>query len=689
MSTKHVRNTERWVLASVEHQNIKALTEALDIDYILAKILLARNIGNGDINAIRQFLTPPDSLATDFLQVTTPFHLNRAVDRIKSAIENKELIFVNGDPDADGISGTCILVYGLRYLGANVEYRFPVRSREGHGLQVRIIEEAKQRGCRLILTTDCGSKDIVSAKYAKDQGIDVIVTDHHILGKKLPDVYALVNPHMVEERTYFKSLAGAGVAYKTMLALFHTLGRKIPQPIDEYMLAVATLGTLSDRMSMLNPMNRILVNKGVQALTKTRFEGLRAIKRVCQVDDNYIRPRNLSRTIIPRLNAPGRIGDPEKGIPDSSMVVDMLLIGTGREAAIEAEEIAKKFSDVIELDAKSKYQGSEQKEELSHNALSSATSVDDVNEKRKYLTNKIEEEIDSLVESQVDIERDRVIIVQGKNWNSGVIGIDTDRLKERFLAPAIILTKYDGHDYVRGSVRSIPNIDMYALIDRVGDRFEDKFNRPLFQMEVESTLGKRQVNAFGGHAQACGFSLHTNDVEEFVALVRDEASRIPDDDFHYHYDIIDKMPISHLGPKFLNKLDELSPYGQQFEFPIFYLQGCLLREGKPFGNKYQQDMRKPHVAFRVVEKVRKKRKFPPKEFDAVGFGLWEKYCVLRSNLDPLKRYDVIFTIERDSRPSRGRHQNKKNDRIRLNVLDIRESGDNVDSFMIPSTEDEW
>jgi len=688
MNTKLVRNTERWLLASVEHPTIKALSEALNIDYILAKILLARNIGNGDLNAIKQFLSPPESLAKDFSQVTTADQLSRAINRLKEAIESRELIFVNGDPDADGISGTCILVYGLRFLGANVEYRFPVRSREGHGLQVRIIEEAKSKNCKLIVTTDCGSKDLVSAKYAKDQGIDVIVTDHHILGKKLPEVYSLVNPHMVEERTYFKALAGAGVAYKVMLALFDAMKRPMPQGIDEYMVAVATLGTLSDRMSMLNPMNRIIVNRGVQALTRTKFEGLRAIKRVCQVDDNYIRPRNLSRTIIPRLNAPGRIGDPEKGIPDSSLVVDMLLIGTGREAALEAEEMAKKFSDVVELEARTKYQA-DQQGAVSSDALSSATSVDDVNEKRKYLTNKIEEEIDTLVESQVDPDRDRVIIIQGKNWNSGVIGIDTDRLKERFLAPAIILTKYDGHDYVRGSVRSIPNIDMYALIDRVGERFEEKFGRLLFQMEVDSTLGKRQVNAFGGHAQACGFSLHTNDVEEFIAFVRDEATHIPDEDFHYHYDIIDKIPISHLGPKFLNKLDELSPYGQQFEFPIFYLQGCLLREGKPFGNKYQQDMRKPHVAFRVVEKVRKKRKFPAKEFDAVGFGLWEKYCVLRSNLDPQKRYDVIFRIERDSRPARGRHQQRRSDRIRLNVLDIRESGDNVDSFMIPSTEDEW
>ena len=128
---------------------------------------------------------------------------------------------------------------------------------------------------------------------------------------------------------------------------------------------------------------------------------------------------------------------------------------------------------------------------------------------------------------------------------------------------------------------------------------------------------------------------------------------------------------------------KIGPFGQQYEFPIFYLQGCLLKNGKPFGNKYQE-LNKHHLTFKVVEKPRKKRKAPPKEFFAVGFSLWEKYCDIRSNMDPDKKYDVIFTIEHDQK-AKGKQSDQK---IRLNVLDIRESGDNVDSFMSPTSDED-
>jgi len=382
--------------------------------------------------------------------------------------------------------------------------------------------------------------------------------------------------------------------------------------------------------------------------------------------------RELSRSIIPRLNAPGRIGDPEQGIPDSTMVVDLLLIGIGRKNAKKASRFAEMFTSVLEKN-----------EENRKEALAAASDVDDVNEKRKYLTNKIEEEMDTLISEQVSPLEDRIIVVQGENWNSGVIGIDTDRLKERFLRPAVILTKYDGNDYVRGSVRSIPKIDMYSIIDKVEADFYDKHKRYLFQMEVTTKLGTQLVNAFGGHAQACGFTLHTDDVKEFVKRVKDEGKKIPKENFNYHYEIIDKLPFSKLDERFLSKLDKLAPYGQRFEFPIFYLQGCLLSKGSAFGNKYQES-RKVHVKFSVMEKRgNENRNTTPRQFQAVGFSLWEKFCELRSNLNPDAKYDVIFTIEKN----RSNFRHKSKEEVRLNVLDIRPSGENVDSFLTPTSEE--
>ncbi len=673
-----INNRERWHLAKIDDLRVKKVAEELGVEFILAKILLARNIGGGNPEEIKKFIFPDKALITDFEQVSTPDRLKKATSRIIKAIENKEKIMVNGDPDADGISGTTIIVATLRSLGADVEFDFPTRSKEGHGLQVRIIDYAKDRGAKLIITTDCGSKDLQAAQYAKEIGMDVIITDHHILGKELPDCYAMINPNLVAEKTNFKTLSGASVAFKTMLALFNALGKPMPKELQDYLLSVASLGTLSDRMTLLNPMNRVMVKEGVHALSNTKMEGLKALKRVCMESNTELRPRDLTRSIIPRLNAPGRIGDREAGIPDSSIVVELLLIGTGKDSEKAAENLAGIFADVVALEKQKMDQGAKKTE-----AFSTASDVDSVNEKRKFITNKIEEEMDKLIDEQIDPIEDKIIIIQGKNWNAGVIGIDTDRLKERFLRPAIILTKYDGNDYVRGSCRSIPNIDMYGIIDRVGEQFLELYKEPLYQMQVTSLEGETQlVNAFGGHAQACGFSIHEKNVKTFIKLIKEEADKLPEEQFEYHYDIIDKLPFSQVSKRLLNQLDKLSPYGQQFEYPTFYLQGCVISEGKPFGNKYQTT-HKPHVNFTVIEKQKKQMQEPPREFKAVGFGLWEKLCLLRSNLDPNMRYDVIFTVEIDERSNR-KHQKKE---IRLNVSDIRQSGENVDSFLEPALED--
>lgn len=653
-----VKNRERWHTAIIDDTDVDSLVRELGISPRLAKVVLSRNIGN--VSDIKAFLNPSESLRYECDEITTKDQLDKALERVKTAIKNKEMIIVNGDPDADGITGTTILVAGLRYLGVNVDYDFPARPREGHGLQVRIIDEAKQRGANLIITTDCGSKDIEATKYAIDNGIDIVITDHHILGKTLPPAYAVVNPHLVQETTSFKKCAGATVSLKFMQALFKHLDTELPESILDFFTACATLGTLSDRMSMRDPLNRRLVREGIRALQKTKREGLKALKRVCGEAGPVIRPRSLSRTIIPRLNAPGRIGDPLAGIPDSNMVVALLLIGSGKKNVQKAAEIADQFSSVVELEKEMKKEGSKDDRE----AMSKASNVDDVNEQRKYMTNKIEEEIDQLIDEQVDVN-DKIIIIEGRNWNSGVIGIDTDRLKERFLRPATILTQFDGDDYVRGSCRSIPKINLYRLIDQVGDKFESLHNRMLFGIEVKSEFGTRKVNAFGGHSQACGFTLHKDDVPEFKRLIKAEMETLPEEQFEYHYDIIDELSFDDISPSLIHELDEIMPYGQEFDFPIFSLKQCSISNGRPFGNKYQE-VSKPHVTFKVGQAG---VKGVERQFDSVGFGLWEKFCLLRSTIDLTMRYDIICVVEFDLH-RRGR---AKKARVRLNVLDIRQS----------------
>ncbi len=665
---KEIQNRERWHITVVDPQQIEAYCAKFSLDPLIARLLLIRNIGDGNDEDILDFINPPEKLIREYQYLTSQEDLSKATQRIIKAIERNENIMVNGDPDADGISGSTVLVSGLRTLGAEVFYDFPTRSKEGHGLQPRIIDDAKALGCSLIITADCGSKDVEATEYAVSQDMDVIICDHHVLGRTLPPALAIVNPFRVSFPTLEKNLSGAGVAFKLVLAVFDSMKREVPEELMEYMLAIVTLGTISDRMSFVNPMNRVLINRGIQALKNTEMEGLRALLDISKSQYTTLRSQEIGRTIVPRLNAPGRIGDREEGIPDSRVVLDLLLLGTGKKNAKRALRLLEKFMTVFDAEKRQSQGQEDETQSQKSSAAEEAAAVDLVNEKRKYITSKIEDEIDDLIDKQVNIEEDRIIVVRGKNWNPGVIGIDTDRLRDRFLRPAMILTAYDGSDYIRGSVRSIPTINVYKIIDTVGDIFERTYNRPLFRTVVETRLGPKVINAFGGHTQACGFTLHEQDLHAFTSLVRAEMGKLAEEDFQYSYEILDTIAFDQITPDLVQRLDVLSPYGQYFEFPIFYLKGCQLSKGRPFGNKYQE-ARTPHVEFFVWDK--QISRVGGTHLIGVGFGLWEKFQLL-VNRDPRQNFDIIFFVEMvDGR--------KRKDRgkaiLRLNVLDIRRSED--------------
>lgn len=655
---------ERWHLFDSQPDVIKALCDRFSITPLQAKILEAR--GFNEINEeVESFLHPGDDLINSIDGLSDPVELKAAIERIMQAIDREETIMVNGDPDADGITATTIVVSTLRYMGVTTEYDFPTRSKEGHGLQPRIIDEAKRLNIPLIITTDCGSKDVSAAEYAKSLGIDVIVADHHILGKNRPDVLALVNPYTVKEKTWFKFLSGAGVALKLMVALFKETGEEIPEYFLSYLMALATLGTISDRMSFLSPLNRKIINMGIEGIKTSRMEGLKSLNDISSGGLEDLRPRDVSRTIVPRLNAPGRIGNRDEGIPDSRIVVDLLLLGTGQKNREKASEMVEKFTDVFEL---------EQSIKKSAHGVQEAAMVDDVNEQRKYITSRIEDEIEEYFKGMPDVNQERIVIVKGKDWNPGVIGIDTDRLRERFLRPAMVLTEYSEEVFIRGSVRSIPKINMYRVLDVVSDDFAEKHGRPLFQAQVKTDQGVRLVNAFGGHAQACGFSLHKDDVEEFKAMVHEEMKSIPLDSFNFSYEIIDTLPFSKLSPKLVEELDGLMPYGQYFEYPLFYVKRCNIGNVRTFGNRYQRN-RTPHMDFFLSEAGTEKR---GRGFSAVGFGLLDKYqklCAAHGN-DTKLEFDVVCSAEYHNRMKKN---GKMFSQFRLNVMDLRIAGeDNLD-----------
>ena len=649
---------QRWSFVDYKKDEIDLLKQHYKLNDTMAKVLL-HNVGSSDLEQIDSLLTPSEDLHTNFDGFCEPNQLELAAKRIRYAQKNNQTIFINGDPDADGICGTAILTAGLRQLGIKCEYVFPIRPLEGHGLQVRIIDLAKKAKSSLIITTDCGTKDVEAVEYANKHNIDVIITDHHILGTKLPNAHALINPFTVKKESMFRSISGASVAFKFIQSIYDYLNIELPDYLFEFGLVVSALGSLSDRVSLKNPLNRLIVKAGVSYFFNSDREGLKALKDISMKSDSTTMPRHLSRTVIPRLNAPGRIGNPDENIPDSTIAVDLLLLGKGKRNKAKASKISEMLQSVFS-------KNEQEKANLDvTNAYQVASDVDSINEKRKLYTAKIEDEMDVLIDEQVNPESDRVIILEGEDWNSGVIGIDADRLKERFLRPAIILNSKSDSDYVRGSARSIPRIDIYSAIERVEDLYFSNTGKRLFQMEVKSFGETKLVNAFGGHSQACGFTLHRKDVDAFKTMLNEQMQNLKPEDFEYHYDVIDTLTPDQINKKLINDLDCFSPFGQRFEFPIFYMEDCILKGGKVFGNKYQKSLKK-HVNFLVSGSKTENRQLT---FDAVGFGLWNKFCFVKENSSFDKKIDLIFRVEIDPK-SKGNASKK---RIRLNVLDIRVS----------------
>ena len=657
-----IESRKEWHITEYDRDQVAFLSDELKINALLAKILIAHQTYTKSVSIpeIKQFLAPQKKGVSAHDYISTPEELKASFDCLKQCLKSNQKVVVNGDSDADGITAATVVVAALRYFGIETRYDFPIRSKEGHGLQIRIIDEAKKNGASVIITTDCGTKDVEAVAYANSLGIKVIVCDHHILGAKRPDALAMINPQCCKGTEKGKKLSGSGVALKWMYGLAHHLNRSFETEFNDYLIAIASLGTISDRVSLKEQVNRAIVVYGIRALNEAKLPGLKALKNICVGNSGFLKARDISRTIAPRLNAPGRIGNKEEGIPDSNVVVDLLLNGLeayehGSKSGMK--KYMKNFLKVFDLDPKAPIKEVSAKE---------AELVEEVNDQRRRITEKIDEEIELILEKNVNLETDKVIIIRGKNWNSGVIGIDTDRLRDRFSRPAIILTEMGGDDYLKGSVRSLQTIDMYTVIDKVQVTFEEKHKRPLFVMKVMSDDGEKLINAFGGHAQACGFSIHKDDVDEFSQLVKDEVNQLPADQFNEYYSIIEELSFDKVNKELLKRLDSLSPYGEHFNYPLFVLKKVMINPNlRPFGNKFQRH-RTPHVEFDIYPAGDAVYTQKTKRLVAVGFGLFEKLVNLIDKKET-QFFDLVFSIALSGK--KGGRQHKRG--LNLLVEDIR------------------
>jgi len=367
--------------------------------------------------AVKDFLSPSIEKMHD------PFLLpdmDKAVERLKRSIEKSETLLVHGDYDADGLTSTAILVSVLRMLGLKTFYHIPNRLIEGYGLSIKGIEKAAQCNADLIITADCGISSKESVSKAVSMGMDVIVTDHHEVPDTLPDALAVIDPHRKDSEYPFKYLAGVGVAFKLIQALYTELKVEDRDSKLESFLDLVALGTIADSVSLIGE-NRIIVSHGLNIINNSGARiAIKAMKEVAGVDKKFL-AKTLSFTLIPRINAAGRLDD-------ANEVVELFLT----EDIKEAKRIA--------------------------------VLLDEQNRKRKEIEGEVFKEAVDMVDPD---NVDSAIVLSSPNWHAGVIGIVASRLVEMFYRP-VFLFSIEG-DTAKGSARSIPPFHLFRAISECSD----------------------------------------------------------------------------------------------------------------------------------------------------------------------------------------------------------------------------
>ncbi|MBS1701989.1 MAG: single-stranded-DNA-specific exonuclease RecJ [Armatimonadetes bacterium] len=403
---------KRWVLPEIDPVAVEKLVKDLGIHRLTAKVLVQR--GYTSPAQAERFLNPSlDDLGEPEL---LPDY-RKAVDEILRAKESGDLIFVHGDYDVDGVTSAAIFDRFLKKIGCNVHTHVPHRTKEGYGINMALVHEAKERGAKVFLTCDCGigAHDQVEAALA--HGMRVVVTDHHELKETLPNAQAVVNPHRSDSRYPFSDLSGAGVVFRLCEGIARELD---PKSVDSYRrnyLDLAALGTIADVMPLIGD-NRIIAKFGLERLSESKKKGLMALKEVSEIKGR-VASYDVGFKLGPRLNAAGRIDD-------AALALQLLLA--------EDDKIARDLA--LELDR--------------HNT------------DRRMVQDQMIEEAVALVESLPSLPN--ALLIFKEDWHPGVVGIVAGKLKEKFNRPAFVGCIEPESGKGKASGRSIPGLNLAAMI---------------------------------------------------------------------------------------------------------------------------------------------------------------------------------------------------------------------------------
>ncbi|MBE9042834.1 single-stranded-DNA-specific exonuclease RecJ [Pleurocapsales cyanobacterium LEGE 10410] len=513
---------QRWQIAKPQPERALELSVSTGLLPLVAQIIINRDIATPD--AAHTYIEPESqSLPSPLAEFKD---LKTSVELIEAAIADEEQIAICGDYDADGMTSTALLLRALKHLGAKVDYAIPSRMKDGYGINNRIVEEFAEHGVGLILTVDNGISAYEPIARAIDLGLSVIITDHHDLPEKLPPADAILNPKLLSDSSPYKGLAGVGVAYVLAIATAQSLGKLkgLTNPIME----LFTLGTIAD-LAPLTGVNRRWLKRGLRALPNSQLLGIQALMQVAGVDEaqKQLKPDDIGFRLGPRINAVGRIGDPQ-------MVIELL--------TTEDPQVA----------------------------LERAYQCEGINQKRRQLCEQIEQEAIALVENTpLPWKSDRVLVVVSAGWHHGVIGIVASRLVERYGVPVFIGTYEDDEpesdaapSMIRGSARSIDEFNVFDALNYCSD-----------------LLGK-----FGGHRAAGGFSFPADNLEQVKQRLSEFAHKCLEIEHLKPLVKIDaQASLGQINYQLYEQIEGLQPWGIGNSTPVFWTPNVSVIEQRAIG----------------------------------------------------------------------------------------------------------
>jgi single-stranded-DNA-specific exonuclease len=528
----HLPN-QRWQIYPQQAEFADNLAKLINVSPIISQLLINRGITTPE--AAQGFLNPESLILPSPLEEFPDLAVS--VELLQEAIASQAKIAICGDYDADGMTSTALLWRSLRSLGADVDYAIPSRMHDGYGINKRIVEEFHNEGVKLILTVDNGISAYEPIARARELGLNVIVTDHHDIPPTLPPANAILNPKLIAESSPYRGVAGVGVAYILAVCLAQQLGeiKGLVQP----MLALFTLGTIAD-LAPLTGVNRRWVKRGLKLLPKSHLPGVQALIQVAGLQvrgevashtqspvptsstpaNKSLKPEDIGFRLGPRINAIGRIGDPQT-------VIELLTtddMGVALECAMRCEI---------------------------------------TNTSRQQLCEEIEQEAIAYVEAEFvsSLMQDRVLVVVQPDWHHGVIGIVASRLVERYGVPVFIGT-YEDETHIRGSARGIPEFNVFDGLQYCHD-----------------LLGK-----FGGHKAAGGFSLPAENLERLRSRLSEFAHQCLEPQHLKPLVKIDaQVDFNQIDDQLYQQLNALHPCGMENPDPLFCTSDVQVMEQQIVG----------------------------------------------------------------------------------------------------------